>query len=256
MFTQCYQLQIGEEGSYSSQCSIWSLPKVFCRPHQGNTGPWTTRVGTIFQWCHIRDGHGQGSHGGAVWCAEKDKATQCSQRSNRCWSGQVSEASTGAKKATTSERFATLWNSALVSSIYATNSLICHETIVFFSTQLSSSRHSEGSHHWKMWQKSSRQHMRANWKVCHFVIHGSLVTSTINRTLWGQAWASSYIYYGYMHMNTLSFMVKWWTESLAFMSVVYAWPLPENLNLVSITCMLCKQPAVDGQSVAAVTNKK
>ena len=36
-------------------------------------------------------------------------------------------------------------------------------------------------------------------------------------TLWGRA-----SYYGYMHMNRLSFTLKWWAESLAFMSVVYA----------------------------------
>ena len=37
------------------------------------------------------------------------------------------------------------------------------------------------------------------------------------------------------------------------MSVVYAWPL---LEAGVYDCMVCEQPAVDGQSVAAVTNKK
>ena len=30
-----------------------------------------------------------------------------------------------------------------------------------------------------------------------------------------------------MHMNRLSFMLKWWAESVTFMSAVYARPLPE-----------------------------
>ena len=29
-----------------------------------------------------------------------------------------------------------------------------------------------------------------------------------------------------MHMNRLSFTLKLWAESVVFMSVVYAWPLP------------------------------
>ena len=59
------------------------------------------------------------------------------------------------------------------------------------------------------------------------------------RTLWGRAWASSY--YGYMHMNRLSFTLKWWAESLAFMSVVYARPLPEAIsNLACIICTVCE----------------
>ena len=37
-------------------------------------------------------------------------------------------------------------------------------------------------------------------------------------------------YYGYMHMNRLSFTLKWWAESLAFMSAVYAQPLPEAIS--------------------------
>ena len=52
------------------------------------------------------------------------------------------------------------------------------------------------------------------------------------RTLWGRAWASSFN--GYMHMNRLSFMLKWWAESLAFMSVVYAQPLPEAISNPSL----------------------
>ena len=31
-------------------------------------------------------------------------------------------------------------------------------------------------------------------------------------------------YYGYMHMNRLTFTLKWWAESLAFMSAIYAHP--------------------------------
>ena len=50
-------------------------------------------------------------------------------------------------------------------------------------------------------------------------------TSTIRltrkcRTLQGWAWASSY--YCYIHMNRLSFTLKWWAKSLVFMSVAYA----------------------------------
>ena len=103
--TQCYQLQIGEEGSYSSQCRVRGLPKVFCWPHQGDTGPGATRMGTIFQRCYIRDSHEWGECGGAVWCAEKDEATQCGQRSNCCWPGQVPETPPSARKATTTKRF-------------------------------------------------------------------------------------------------------------------------------------------------------
>ena len=44
--------------------------------------------------------------------------------------------------------------------------------------------------------------------------------------MWGRAWASSYN----MHMNRLSFTLKWWAETVAFMSVIYAWPLPEAIS--------------------------
>ena len=54
------------------------------------------------------------------------------------------------------------------------------------------------------------------------------------RTLWGRAWASSY--YGYMHMNRLSFTLKWWAE--LFMSVVYARPLPEVISTWRVSLVL------------------
>ena len=38
------------------------------------------------------------------------------------------------------------------------------------------------------------------------------------------------VYYGFMHMNKLSFMLKWWAESLTFMSATYACPLPEAIS--------------------------
>ena len=75
--------------------------------------------------------------------------------------------------------------------------------------------------------------------------------NTITRkctTLWGRAWASSY--YGNLHMNKLSFTLKWWADSLAFMSAVYARPLPEAISTQwCIICTVCEQPAVDGRSV-------
>ena len=41
------------------------------------------------------------------------------------------------------------------------------------------------------------------------------------------------------------------------MSAVYARPLPEAISTQHVyNCTICKQPAVDGRSVAAVTNKK
>ena len=59
------------------------------------------------------------------------------------------------------------------------------------------------------------------------------------RTLWGRAWASSYC--GYKYMNRLSFTLKWWVESLAFVSVVYARPIPEAIaNPACITCTVCE----------------
>ena len=42
------------------------------------------------------------------------------------------------------------------------------------------------------------------------------------------------------------------------MSAVYAWVLPETVSnqRVMIICMVCEQLAVNGRSVAAITNKK
>ena len=33
-----------------------------------------------------------------------------------------------------------------------------------------------------------------------------------------------------MYTNRLSFMLKWWTEVVAFMSVIYVQPLPEAIS--------------------------
>ena len=69
-------------------------------------------------------------------------------------------------------------------------------------------------------------------------------------TLWGGASLSKQLIW--LHMNRLvSFMLKSRAESLAFMSAIYARALP-----VCIICTVCEQPAIDGQSVAAVTNKQ
>ena len=60
-----------------------------------------------------------------------------------------------------------------------------------------------------------------------------------------------------MHMNRLSFMLKWWAEAVAFMGVVYVRPLPEAISTCRVYfCTVVEQPAVDGRSIAAVTNKK
>ena len=64
--------------------------------------------------------------------------------------------------------------------------------------------------------------------VCLTLRH-SVITRKC-RTLWGRAWASSY--YSYMHNNRLSFTLKWWAESLVFMSVLYARPLPELRHIL------------------------
>ena len=62
----------------------------------------------------------------------------------------------------------------------------------------------------------------------------------------------------WLQMNRLSFTLKSYAELLAFMSAVHAQALPEagNLNPACMICTVCEQPAVDGQSVAAITNKK
>ena len=40
-----------------------------------------------------------------------------------------------------------------------------------------------------------------------------------------------------MHMNRLSFTLKWWAESVAFMSVIYVRPLPEAIR-VNLLCII------------------
>ena len=63
----------------------------------------------------------------------------------------------------------------------------------------------------------------------------------------------------HVHMNRLSFTLKLWAESLAFVEkreeslVIYPW---SDLNPACIICKICKQPAIDGRSIAAMTNKK
>ena len=54
-----------------------------------------------------------------------------------------------------------------------------------------------------------------------------------------------------MHMNRLSFTLKCLAES-----VVYARHLPEAISIRRVFCTVGEKPAVDGQSIAAVTNMK
>ena len=51
-----------------------------------------------------------------------------------------------------------------------------------------------------------------------------------------------------LKLSTFSYSV--W---VSFMHNPHTW---SDLNPLCIICMVCEQPAVDGQSVAAVTNKK
>ena len=54
-----------------------------------------------------------------------------------------------------------------------------------------------------------------------------------------------------LHMNRLSLTLKPWAESaLAFVSAIYARVLPETAP------NRLQQPAIDGRSLATVTNKK
>ena len=51
-----------------------------------------------------------------------------------------------------------------------------------------------------------------------------------------------------MHMDRLSCMLKWWAESVAFMSVIYAQPLPEAISPRRVYfCTVGEQPDVDGR---------
>ena len=63
----------------------------------------------------------------------------------------------------------------------------------------------------------------------------------------------------WLHMNRLSFMLKSQAESLAFMSAVYAQPLPEVISTWA-ACHFVRSASslqlMPGRSVAAVINKK
>ena len=50
-------------------------------------------------------------------------------------------------------------------------------------------------------------------------LFNSLIMPRKCRRFWGRAWASSY--YGYIHMDRLSFTLKWWAESLMFIWVLF-----------------------------------
>ena len=58
----------------------------------------------------------------------------------------------------------------------------------------------------------------------------------------------------WLQMNRLSFMLKSWAESLLFMSAFHARALPEAISNRHCIISVCEQPAVDGWSVATVTN--
>ena len=61
----------------------------------------------------------------------------------------------------------------------------------------------------------------------------------------------------WLHMNRLSFTLKSWAELLVFMSAAYAQALPEIVSNWHVKFVRSASSlAIDGQSVAAVTNRR
>ena len=84
---------------------------------------------------------------------------------------------------------------------------------------------------------------------CHTLTNLQLITTRKCRTLWGRAWASSCYGYTWIDAEMMSWIASVW---VLFMHDFYLkWFQPGVYEF----CTGCKQPAVDGRSIAAVTNK-